>query len=176
MLDGECFIAMNRFTVNEGSGSAFEARFAARESTLTTYAGFKGFLLLRRDGTDEDGFTHSTWLASLQLTLVQCRAAPTTPHRLHRPNCSVLHRTQTHTEKHTRSLPDGQYGKTGQHLRRGGVRRNVLESQRAAEGRRRQLPMHRHRVSTRVRLWLPTTRAYSRCSLPRAFEARAAAI
>merc|ERR1719409_2293449 len=52
---------MNRFSVIEGSESAFEGRFAARESTLSTYAGFKGFLLLRRDCQDEDGFTHSTW-------------------------------------------------------------------------------------------------------------------
>jgi len=60
MLDDECFIAMNRFSVNEGMAGAFEQRFAARESTLSTYDGFKGFVLLRRDGKDEDGFTHST--------------------------------------------------------------------------------------------------------------------
>lgn len=40
---------------------ASEARFAARESTLARYEGFKAFLLLRRDGSDPDGFTHSTW-------------------------------------------------------------------------------------------------------------------
>ena len=61
MLDGECFIAMNRFSVLPGKEAAFEARFAQRESTLSTYGGFKGFVLLRRDGKDEDGFTHSTW-------------------------------------------------------------------------------------------------------------------
>ena len=38
-----------------------QARFAARESTLAQYEGFKAFLLLRRDGSDPDGFTHSTW-------------------------------------------------------------------------------------------------------------------
>ena len=60
-LDGDCFIAMNRFSVNAGSEALFEARFASRESTLSTFDGFKGFVLLRRDGKDEDGFTHSTW-------------------------------------------------------------------------------------------------------------------
>ena len=61
MLDGECFVAMNRFSVAPGSEAAFEERFASRESTLDTYDGFKGFLLLRRDGDDPDGYTHSTW-------------------------------------------------------------------------------------------------------------------
>ena len=35
-------------------------RFAARESTLQSFEGFRGFQLLRRDGDDPDGFTHST--------------------------------------------------------------------------------------------------------------------
>jgi len=61
MLDGECFVAMNRFTVEPGCEPAFEERFASRESTLEERDGFKGFLLLRRDGTDPDGYTHSTW-------------------------------------------------------------------------------------------------------------------
>lgn len=61
MLDGECFIAMNRFSVKEGMEGAFEERFAQRESTLEQFDGFKGFLLLRRDGSDPDGVTHSTW-------------------------------------------------------------------------------------------------------------------
>ena len=61
MLDGECFVAMNRFSVAEGMSDAFEQRFAQRESTLDAFDGFKGFLLLRRDGTDPDGVTHSTW-------------------------------------------------------------------------------------------------------------------
>jgi heme-degrading monooxygenase HmoA len=60
-LDGEAFIAMNRFSVSPGSEAAFEQRFASRESTLSTFDGFKGFTLLRRDGPDPDGFTHSTW-------------------------------------------------------------------------------------------------------------------
>lgn len=60
-LDRECFIAMNRFSVLPGMEAAFEARFASRESTLSTFGGFKGFALLRRDGKDDDGFTHSTW-------------------------------------------------------------------------------------------------------------------
>jgi hypothetical protein len=41
--------------------AAFESRFASRDSTLTQFDGFKGFLLLRRDGADPDGVTHSTW-------------------------------------------------------------------------------------------------------------------
>eukprot|EP00320_Phaeocystis_rex_P000982 CAMPEP_0119094822 /NCGR_PEP_ID=MMETSP1178-20130426/167523_1 /TAXON_ID=33656 /ORGANISM="unid sp, Strain CCMP2000" /LENGTH=303 /DNA_ID=CAMNT_0007078589 /DNA_START=23 /DNA_END=934 /DNA_ORIENTATION=+ len=60
-LEAEAFIAMNRFSVTPGGEAAFEARFAARESTLATFDGFKAFMLLRRDGTDPDGFTHSTW-------------------------------------------------------------------------------------------------------------------
>ena len=60
-LEGECFVAMNRFTVSEGSEAAFEERFAGRESNLATFAGFKGFLLFRRDGADPDGFNYSTW-------------------------------------------------------------------------------------------------------------------
>ena len=60
-LDGECFVAMNRFSVKEGSEAAFEERFASRESNLASCDGFKGFLLLRRDGADPDGFNYSTW-------------------------------------------------------------------------------------------------------------------
>ena len=50
-LDGEAFVAMNRFSVVEGSEDAFEARFANRESTLMSFDGFKGFMLLRREGS-----------------------------------------------------------------------------------------------------------------------------
>ena len=53
-LEGEAFIAMNRFAVLPGQEDAFEQRFAARESQLASYSGFKGFLLLRRDGNDDD--------------------------------------------------------------------------------------------------------------------------
>ena len=60
-LEAEAFIAMNRFSVTPGGEAAFEARFAARESKLATFDGFKAFTLLRRDGSDPDGFTHSTW-------------------------------------------------------------------------------------------------------------------
>ncbi|KAL3911808.1 MAG: hypothetical protein SGPRY_008555, partial [Prymnesium sp.] len=61
ILPGECYIAMNRFSVKEGFEGTFEQRFASRESTLETFDGFKGFLLLRRDGKDPDGVTHSTF-------------------------------------------------------------------------------------------------------------------
>jgi len=68
-LPTDCFIAMNRFSVRPGMGGAFEARFASRESTLKDYDGFKGFLMLRRDGNKkpndgdepDDGCTHSTF-------------------------------------------------------------------------------------------------------------------
>merc|ERR1719483_1443214 len=39
-LEAEAFIAMNRFSVTEGGEAAFEARFAARESTLASFDGF----------------------------------------------------------------------------------------------------------------------------------------
>ena len=60
-LDGDAFIAMNKFSVLPGREDAFEARFAARESSLSSFAGFGGFMLLRRDDKADDGFTHSTW-------------------------------------------------------------------------------------------------------------------
>ena len=58
-----------RFSVLEGSFDAFEERFANRNSILTDFKGFRGFLLLRRDGAKkpgdggepDDGFTHSTF-------------------------------------------------------------------------------------------------------------------
>lgn len=61
MLDSDCFLAMNRFSVKTGFEAAFESRFAKRDSTLSSFEGFRGFLLLRKDGADEDGFTHSTF-------------------------------------------------------------------------------------------------------------------
>eukprot|EP00588_Corethron_pennatum_P025213 CAMPEP_0194314384 /NCGR_PEP_ID=MMETSP0171-20130528/11222_1 /TAXON_ID=218684 /ORGANISM="Corethron pennatum, Strain L29A3" /LENGTH=336 /DNA_ID=CAMNT_0039069775 /DNA_START=70 /DNA_END=1080 /DNA_ORIENTATION=+ len=69
MLDTECFVAMNRFSVKAGLETSFEEKFAARESVLEEYEGFKGFLLFRRDGgkkpgdgaDPDDGFTHSTF-------------------------------------------------------------------------------------------------------------------
>jgi len=69
MLPSECFVAMNRFSVNPGMEGVFEENFAARESSIQSYKGFRGFLLLRRDGgkkpsdgrDPDDGFTHSTF-------------------------------------------------------------------------------------------------------------------
>merc|ERR1712241_685834 len=60
---------MNRFSVKPGMERAFEGRFAERESTLKDRDGFRGFLLLRRDGgkqpgdgkDPDDGYTHSTF-------------------------------------------------------------------------------------------------------------------
>jgi len=68
-LPRDCFVAMNRFAIQPGMHDVFEDRFAARESSLTEYDGFQGFLLLRRDGAKkagdggepDDGVTHSTF-------------------------------------------------------------------------------------------------------------------
>ena len=69
VLRSDCFVAMNRFSVVAGKENAFEGRFASRESSLKEYDGFRGFLLLRRDGGKQpgdgreidDGYTHSTF-------------------------------------------------------------------------------------------------------------------
>jgi len=69
MIPSDCFVAMNRFSVKPGMEAAFEDRFASRESVLKEYDGFRGFLLLRRDGgkkvgdgkEPDDGYTHSTF-------------------------------------------------------------------------------------------------------------------
>lgn len=69
VLPADCFAAMNRFCVKPGMEAAFERRFAERESTLAGRDGFRGFLLLRRDGgkrpgdgeSPDDGYTHSTF-------------------------------------------------------------------------------------------------------------------
>ena len=60
-LPADVFVAMNRFPVVDGGFDEFEERFATRSSTLSDFAGFKGFLLLRRDDKVDDGFTHSTF-------------------------------------------------------------------------------------------------------------------
>mmetsp|Transcript_94338 Transcript_94338/g.270205 ORF Transcript_94338/g.270205 Transcript_94338/m.270205 type:complete len:339 (-) Transcript_94338:133-1149(-) len=69
MLPKDVYVAMNRFSVVEGNHAAFEQRFANRKSILTDFDGFRGFMLLRRDGAKkagdggepDDGFTHSTF-------------------------------------------------------------------------------------------------------------------
>jgi len=69
ILPQDCFAAMNRFSVAPTMETEFERKFADRESTLKDCEGFKGFLLLRRDGTKQpgdggdpdDGYTHSTF-------------------------------------------------------------------------------------------------------------------
>lgn len=68
-LPTECFVAMNRFSVLPNMEAAFETKFAQRESVLKACTGFRGFLLLRRDGkkqpgdggAPDDGHTHSTF-------------------------------------------------------------------------------------------------------------------
>lgn len=49
VLDGECFVACNQFTVRPGAEAAFEARWAKRDSTLADLPGFRVFTMLRRD-------------------------------------------------------------------------------------------------------------------------------
>jgi len=69
ILPRECFAAMNRFSVAPTMEIVFERKFADRESTLKDCEGFRGFLLLRRDGKKQpgdggdpdDGYTHSTF-------------------------------------------------------------------------------------------------------------------
>mmetsp|Transcript_17906 Transcript_17906/g.55068 ORF Transcript_17906/g.55068 Transcript_17906/m.55068 type:complete len:334 (+) Transcript_17906:148-1149(+) len=50
LLEGECFVAANRFAVRPGAEAAFEERWAQRDSSLAELPGFKSFTMLRRDG------------------------------------------------------------------------------------------------------------------------------
>lgn len=54
------FIAMNRFQILPGQGSAFEEAWRTRESLLATVPGFVRFALLRGDA-EGDYISHSTW-------------------------------------------------------------------------------------------------------------------
>ncbi|MEO8457532.1 MAG: antibiotic biosynthesis monooxygenase [Chloroflexota bacterium] len=53
------FVAMNRFTVNEGQGEKFEQIWRERESRLADVPGFMRFALLKGDGGEY--ISHSTW-------------------------------------------------------------------------------------------------------------------
>jgi len=59
------FIAMNRFTINEGHESAFEDVWRNRESSLKDVPGFRSFHLLKGPRDDESGQTlyasHTIW-------------------------------------------------------------------------------------------------------------------
>lgn len=59
------YVAMNRFMVRDGSGPAFEQRWAQRKSSLKTLDGFQWFGLLRRvqspDPEDEYTYSSFTW-------------------------------------------------------------------------------------------------------------------
>mmetsp|Transcript_46658 Transcript_46658/g.99619 ORF Transcript_46658/g.99619 Transcript_46658/m.99619 type:complete len:310 (+) Transcript_46658:38-967(+) len=59
------YVAMNRFKVREGSGPAFEQRWAQRKSSLRRLKGFQWFALLRRvqspDPDDEYSYSSFTW-------------------------------------------------------------------------------------------------------------------
>jgi heme-degrading monooxygenase HmoA len=48
LLEGDRYVAMNRFVLRDGAGPKFEARWANRKSRLATLEGFKYFTLMRR--------------------------------------------------------------------------------------------------------------------------------
>lgn len=54
------FVAMNRFTTNDGRGSEFEAAWRKRESYLNAVPGFVRFALLKGD-TANEYVSHTTW-------------------------------------------------------------------------------------------------------------------
>lgn len=59
------FVAMNRFTVNEGHEEAFEGVWRNRDSSLNEVAGFRSFHLLKGPRNEETGQTlyasHTIW-------------------------------------------------------------------------------------------------------------------
>lgn len=58
------FIAMNRFQVKTGSGQAFEAVWATRESYLSEVPGFVEFSLLKGPAADDHTLyaSHTIWI------------------------------------------------------------------------------------------------------------------
>jgi heme-degrading monooxygenase HmoA len=54
------FIAMNRFTINDGREADFEAAWRTRESYLEDVPGFVRFALLKGDAPGEY-ISHTTW-------------------------------------------------------------------------------------------------------------------
>jgi len=48
LLEGERYVAMNRFAIREGSEAKFEARWANRKSRLAELPGFRYFHLMKR--------------------------------------------------------------------------------------------------------------------------------
>eukprot|EP00670_Eutreptiella_braarudii_P002260 CAMPEP_0174289646 /NCGR_PEP_ID=MMETSP0809-20121228/25791_1 /TAXON_ID=73025 ORGANISM="Eutreptiella gymnastica-like, Strain CCMP1594" /NCGR_SAMPLE_ID=MMETSP0809 /ASSEMBLY_ACC=CAM_ASM_000658 /LENGTH=380 /DNA_ID=CAMNT_0015387717 /DNA_START=19 /DNA_END=1161 /DNA_ORIENTATION=+ len=58
LLEGECFVAMNRFKVREGQYEAFEARWSKRDSKLLDQPGFRGFWLGRNDPKTMEGVNY----------------------------------------------------------------------------------------------------------------------
>jgi len=60
LLAPELFIASNRFIVRDERAAEFEARWAERELRLNEVPGFRGFLLMRREGEADDKFNYSS--------------------------------------------------------------------------------------------------------------------
>ena len=61
LIDGDVFVAMNRFSVAPENAVKFEQRWASRESKLHECDGFRFFTLMRRDappGAADDGFSY----------------------------------------------------------------------------------------------------------------------
>eukprot|EP01031_Cornospumella_fuschlensis_P029469 gene29469-35569_t len=75
LLPTDVFMAQNRFAVPPQNAAAFEQRWAARESYLSTIPGFVGFSMLRRDAEKaDDGFNYmSTTLWRSQQAFDQWR-------------------------------------------------------------------------------------------------------
>jgi len=71
-LPKECFVACNQFFVPEENMSAFEQRWAERESKLAECDGFQSFFMLRRDGLGKGETQEPTYMST---TIWKDRAA-----------------------------------------------------------------------------------------------------
>ncbi|MFC0246618.1 antibiotic biosynthesis monooxygenase family protein [Falsochrobactrum ovis] len=66
------FIAMNRFKVNIGKETEFEALWRNRDSKLSELPGFESFHLLRGETNEKEGYTlyssHTVWRSKEDFT------------------------------------------------------------------------------------------------------------
>lgn len=58
LVDGSCFVAMNRFAVKQGCELLFEERWAERQSKLPQQPGFLSFCLIRQQNMDNQHEKH----------------------------------------------------------------------------------------------------------------------